>query len=165
MWSAPLWAWLNNVTLPPLLIYQVVYLHNNRWGTRMCMSASMSLITASIYVFYGRRVNEGNCWEKQHFPAALLWLVLRRDIKRRQTNTVENSETVAVKEKFGGPGRKTTSSKHLWRTNAYCQGQPSVFTKSFCVLFLSPSLVHSLWFTAQSLHMLPLCSITYKRGS
>lgn len=130
--------------LSPLLIYRVVYLHNNRWWPQLCMSALMSFIMVSTYVLYGCCVNKGNRWDKQYFPAALLWLMLRRDIKHRQTNTVENSDTVAVKEKFGGLGKKKTSSKHLWRTNTDAKDSHLCLQNHLLSLFVSVSLALTL---------------------
>lgn len=92
-----------------------------------------------------------DCWENQYFPSALLWLGLRRDIKHRQTNTVENSNTVAVKEKLGGLGKKRTSSKHLWRTNTDAKDSHLCLQNHLLSLFVSVSLaltlIHCSFFT------------------
>lgn len=81
----------------------------------------------------------------------MLWLALRRDIKRRQTNTVENSNTVAAKEKLGGLGKKRTSSKHLWRTNTDAKDSHLCLQNHLLSLFVSVSLaltlIHCSFFT------------------
>lgn len=85
------------------------------------------------------------------FPWALLWLELKQDIKHRQTNTVENCNTVAVKEKLGGLGKKRTSSKHLWRTNWDAKDSHLCLQNHLLSLSVSVSLaltlIHCSFFT------------------
>lgn len=105
----------------------------------------------STCILYGCCVNKSNCWENRCFPSALLWLAHRRDIKHRQANTVENSNTVAVKEKLGGLGKKRTSSKHLWRTNTDAKDSHLCLQNHLLSLFVSVSLaltlIHCSFFT------------------
>lgn len=115
------------------------------------MSALLSFIMFSTCIVYSCCVNSRHCWENQCFPSAVLWLAPRQDIKHRQTNTVENSNTVAVKEKLGGLGKKRTSSKHLWRTNTDAKDGHLCLQNHLLSLFVSVSLaltlIHCSFFT------------------
>lgn len=73
-------------------------------------------------------------------------------MKHRQTNTAESSNTVAVKEKLGGLGKKRTSSKHLWRrTNTDAKDSHLCLQNHLLSLFVSVSLaltlIHCSFFT------------------
>lgn len=81
----------------------------------------------------------------------------RQDIKQGQTNTAENSDTVAVKEKLGVVGKKTTSWKHFWRTTTDAKDSHLCLRNHFCSLFrLCLSCTHS-----DSLFSLYICSLCH----
>lgn len=81
----------------------------------------------------------------------VLLLERRTSIKCRHTNTVENCSTVAVKEKLGGLGKKSTSSKHLWRTNRDAKDSHLCLRNHLLSLAVSVSLaltlIHCSFFT------------------
>lgn len=58
--------------------------------------------------------------------------------------TQENCNTVAVKEKLGGLGKKRTSSKHLWRTNRDAKDSHLCLHNHLLSLSVSVSLALSL---------------------
>lgn len=56
--------------------------------------------------------------------------------QHRQTNTVENSDKVAQREKLGRLGKKKTFSNHLWRTDTNAKGSHLCLRNHLLSLFV-----------------------------
>lgn len=77
-----------------------------------------------------------------------------RQTLRRTVTQWQSRRNWEVLERRGRPQNTCEELTGMPRT-AIC------VYKIICFLFLSLSLLHSLWFTVHSLHMLPLCRIKY----
>lgn len=87
----------------------------------------------------------GTLWHLPcRFNTCILLIVLSWGIKRRHTNIVLNSNTVAAEEKLGDLGKKRMSSKHLWSTNRDAKDSHLCLQNHLLSLSVSVSLVLTL---------------------
>lgn len=107
-----------------------------------------------IPVIYEAVENRADCWE-------VVWAALWNKTSSADRQTLWRTVTQwqwrrnwEVLERRGRPQNTCEELTGMPRT-AIC------VYKIICFLFLSLSLLHSLWFTVHSLHMLPLCCIKY----